>query len=187
MNETDTGQQTRWQDLPDHLMLSAVLQCVPLPDHPWLDERWLLSELLLSGQQQDSVIRLDHDDSTSFIFSGLQLDLFQDECDSYYLNLMSEKPRCYVIVHEVREQGSDDADRQVVEAGCSLAPLLVTASFDVAHAYEEGDDQVFDAPMPAEVYRWVEAFVLEFYAPQQRRKRKRDDWKNEAKKPRSQP
>jgi len=178
---TSNEAQMKWQDLPDQLMVSVVLQCVPLLDHQWLDERWLLTELLLSGQQEYTVVRLEERNNTSFVFSGLTLGLFEDECDSYYLNLLSDKPRCYVVAHETRLEEQDGPDSLAAEAGCSLVPLLVTVSFDVAHAYEEGDDQVFDVPMPAQIYGWVEAFVLEYYAPKKRHKRKRDDWKNAGK------
>jgi len=181
MNATRNEPQAQWRDLPDQLILSVVLQCVPLLDHPWLDERWLLTDLLLSGHQTDAVVRIEERNSTSFVFSGLILRLFEDECESYYLNLMSEKPRCYVIAQETCIEEHDDSKSLTAEGGCSLLPLLVTVSFDVAHAYEEGDDQVFDVSMPAQVYGWVEAFVLEYYAPQKRLKRKRDNWKDAGK------
>ena len=44
-------------------------------------------------------------------------------------------------------------------------------------AYQEGDDLVYSVPIPAELYRWLEAYVIEHYAPVKRIKRKRKDWK----------
>jgi hypothetical protein len=41
----------------------------------------------------------------------------------------------------------------------------------------EVEEDVFSVPMPAEIYRWVENFVLQHYVPERRKKRKREDWK----------
>ena len=57
-------------------------------------------------------------------------------------------------------------------------PFLVSLSFDEAHAYLEGDDTVFAVDIPAEMYRWIESFVLAHYCPQQLKKRKRKNWKS---------
>jgi hypothetical protein len=59
-------------------------------------------------------------------------------------------------------------------------PFLVSLSFDEAHAYLEGEEQVYDVDVPAELYRWTEAFVLKHYVPEKRRKRQRKDWRQEA-------
>jgi hypothetical protein len=57
-----------------------------------------------------------------------------------------------------------------------LRTVHVTPSHDAAEAYMQGDGQVFAVAMPPEVYRWVEAYVLEHYVPEKRQKRKRDAW-----------
>ena len=41
----------------------------------------------------------------------------------------------------------------------------------------EADEVVESVAMPAELYRWVEQYVLENYLPEKRKKRKRDNWK----------
>ena len=56
---------------------------------------------------------------------------------------------------------------------CAWANL----SYDEATSYMEVDEPVFSLPMPPEVYRWLEAYVLEHYVPERKKKRKRDDWK----------
>ena len=60
-----------------------------------------------------------------------------------------------------------------------LRPLIVTLSYDEAASYLESDDIVESVAMPAELYRWVENFVLEHYLPQKKKKRKRENWKEE--------
>ena len=55
-------------------------------------------------------------------------------------------------------------------------PVLVTPSFDEANAYSEGDDDVETVDKPAELVQWLEAFVIENYVPEKRKKRKRRAW-----------
>jgi hypothetical protein len=45
-------------------------------------------------------------------------------------------------------------------------------SFDEAHAYLEGDEQVYSVPLPAQLYQWVEAYVLTHYVALKKTKRK---------------
>ena len=106
------------------------------------------------------------DDVQLKIYSGYQVRLHVDECDSYYHNLMSLTPHCFVVVR----QDDDDDEPE---------PFIVSLSFDEAHAYLEGDDEVFTVDIPPEIYQWTESFVLAHYCPQQLKKRKRRDWKKE--------
>ena len=64
-----------------------------------------------------------------------------------------------------------------------LHPLLVTLSYDEMASYIEVDAPVFDLPIPPPVYEWVEAWVLENYQPEQRKKRTRQKWADEIWKP----
>ena len=102
------------------------------------------------------------------MYGGFSVSLFIDECESYYHNLMSPVPRSYVVAR------MDDNDIPT--------PFLVSMSFDEAHAYLEGDEEVYDVDIPPELYRWTEAFVLAHYAPKKRVKRKRQNWKNQTRK-----
>ena len=45
-------------------------------------------------------------------------------------------------------------------------PFKVSMSFDEAHAYLEGDDQVYTVDVPPELYRWTEAYVIANYFPE---------------------
>ena len=63
------------------------------------------------------------------------------------------------------------------EDGEPPRPVHATVSYGEASAYMETDEPVFSVPMPPEIYRWVEGFVLEHYVPEPPRKRRREDWK----------
>jgi hypothetical protein len=59
-------------------------------------------------------------------------------------------------------------------------PVLVTLSFDAGQAYQEADETVYAVPLPPELYRAAEAFVIAHYVPEKKRKRKLENWKGEA-------
>lgn len=141
----------------------------------WLDYVWTAVGVTVGESQQSAkatTVTHIEGDVQLHVYSGYQVKLNIDECESYYRNLMSLTPHCYVVVHQ-----DDDNDDQPV-------PFIVSLSFDEAHAYLEGDDTVFTVDMPPELYRWTEAFVLTHYCPQQLKKRKRQDWRGKQTEPR---
>ena len=58
----------------------------------------------------------------------------------------------------------------------ALVPRFVTADQNEACSGVEGDDRVFAAAIPPEVYQQLERFVVEYNVPQEKRKRKRTNW-----------
>ena len=134
----------------------------------WRDFQWQAVGIAAKHNEMESLnqVQLVHDggDTRQYLYDGFSVSLYADECESYYYNLMSPTPRCYVVARQ------DENDTPV--------PFLVSMSFDVAHAYLEGDEEVYDVDIPPELYRWTETFVLAHYAPEKRVKRKRQNWKN---------
>ncbi len=94
-------------------------------------------------------------------YGGLVVQLHADESADYYHNLMSPAPGCFVVA----EIADDDPDQVPV-------PVLVTLSFDQANAYGEGGSTVYHVAIPAELYAWVERYVLTNYFPEKKYKRK---------------
>jgi hypothetical protein len=97
------------------------------------------------------------------VYAGLNLQLHRDDAESYYCNLVAERPSVFVICEQTD--------------GGELKPMRVTVSYGEASAWTEVEETVQAVAMPPEVYRWVEQYVLEHYVPMKQRKRKRDDWK----------
>ncbi len=102
------------------------------------------------------------DDEDQFLWGGLTLELYRDASEAYWTNLVGREPALFVIC-----TASDDG---------SLMPESVTADLHEAGSGVEGNDRVFSAPIPPEVYRELERFVVEHHVPQEKRKRKRTDW-----------
>ena len=100
-----------------------------------------------------------------YIYSGYHVELFKDAAPGYYHNLMGDSPKAFVVCQQ--------------EEGEALEPFLVTVSWDEAAAHMEMDEAVYSVPLPPELYRFVEHFVLEHYVPEKRKKRKRKDWQKQ--------
>jgi len=154
------------QDLP----VQVMLECKPAEIGRWVDQVWQAVGVVVGETPgelcEDEAVWSDGSGRARYLVGGLRLRLFADECESYYHNLMSPQPRCYVVAHVE----ADDERPQ---------PFLVSMSFDEAHAYLEGEDEIYSVDIPPQVYQWTEAFVLSYYAPEKRRKRKRIDWKEQ--------
>lgn len=156
-------------ELPTHMPVCVIMQA-QVSTSPWAEEIWSALAVTVSAQTEDQSILpreiLQHQDKRHVLYPGFQLTLYKDECESYYHNLMSPQPGCFVIA---------DSDNQ---QGCPI-PLMVSMSFDEAHAYLEGDADIFAVPIPPELYKWTEQFVLQNYFPEQRKKRKNVEWKQD--------
>lgn len=157
--------------IPDHFPVSIIMESSP-SSSPWLDVSWNAVGICVieSDAHSPSDTQIVHQgNNKQHIYNHLTLKLFLDECESYYHNLMSPEPGCFIVA---REDNSGGSQRPI--------PFLVTLSFDEAHSYLEGDDLVYSVPIPAELYRWAEAYVIDNYLPEKRKKRKRKNWKKQS-------
>ena len=164
---------------PNSYTVSVIMQSQP-STHAWADEVWdargIVASADVSNQSSDKknsaeenqVKVIEQGDKKQLIYSGLKIRLFLDECESYYHNLMSPEPGCFIVARYEDDEGNE-TDKPI--------PILASLSFDEAHSYLEGDDTVYAVPIPAELYRWAEVYVLENYVAEKRVKRKRVDWK----------
>ena len=141
----------------------------------WVEEQWEAIAVVAGEDvraKSASSATLIHEDDTCrrYLWTGLNLVLHRDACESYWYNLMSGKPYLFVICHVDEYQSGVD----------SLKPMLVTADQQEANGHMETDDRVFSVPMPAQVHDWLERFVVTHYVPAQKKKRKRRDWAKES-------
>lgn len=152
-------------DQPDQFAVRVLLQPGRLHPQPWMPKTWQVTGVVIDGvATSGGEVRLSGEgEDGGRVYSGLVVRLHADEAESYYHNLTVDSPRCFVVTRD------DEAGEQ--------APFLVTLSFDEANAYLEGDEEVHAVDLPAELYRWVEAYVLQHYIPKKRVKRKRTNWK----------
>jgi hypothetical protein len=102
------------------------------------------------------------DDEEHLLWGGFRVELYRDATEAYWSNLVGQQPSLFVLCEEKEDR--------------SLEPRFVTADMHEASSATEGQDQVFAAPIPPEVYRQLEQFVVEHHVPEQKHKRKRTDW-----------
>ena len=92
-------------------------------------------------------------------FGGLQLVLYRDELEGYYLNVSAPEPKVFVLWRL-----EDDV----------AVPLTATVSYHEAARSMDGGEQVDAVAMPPEVYAWVGDYVESHYRPELKRVRRRD-------------
>jgi len=147
-----------------HIPVAVVLEKKIVQGKRWSVPQWSLLGVL-GGEHGGSNVSepvLLRDQDNRYLWGGYRLNLYLDTCESYWHNLTGELPSLFVICTE-NEDGK-------------MQPLLVTADGLEASASTEGDDKVFRAPIPPDIYLRIERFVVENYVPRERKKRKRRDW-----------
>ena len=157
------------KDLPTRFPVAVIMQRTPSSVSAWSDYQWSAVGITVV---QNKITRVaepqlvyEQGDTHQYLYYGFDVALYLDECESYYHNLMSPEPGCYILTR----QNENDVP----------VPFLVSMSFDEAQAYQECDEEVYAVAIPPVLYRWVEAYVLANYVATKRKKRKRQDWKNQ--------
>lgn len=160
--------------VPTSFQVAVVMQSQPAMSQ-WAKDHWQAVGVVVTGEQSakahtptQPVLLREQGQIRQFLYPGFEIVLHPDECESYYYNIISDNPRCYIIANET-EDGPPE-------------PFLVSMCFDEAHSYLEGEGEIYDVDVPPELYRWVEAYVVTHYIPEIRKKRKRDNWKDDGKK-----
>ncbi|MCP4185988.1 MAG: DUF3305 domain-containing protein [Gammaproteobacteria bacterium] len=157
------------QKLPQKKTVSVIME-KRVADNAWIDYSYRALGVVVGESGEDRQIKKIFTDGEveHYLVTGLTLELYEDECESYYHNLMSPKPGCFIVADE-----TNDLDEMPL-------PYLVSMSFDEVHAYLEGDEQVYAVEIPAELYQWAEAFILTHYIATKKIKRKLKNWKQES-------
>ncbi len=150
------------RSLPASMTVNVIMECRPGVTR-WVPTVWeavgvTVGEHVLGDAP---VVILDRGDYRQLKYGGLTVRLHADEAPDYYHNLMAPAPGCFVVA-EVEEGDPDQVP----------VPVLVTLSFDEANAYGEGGSTVYHVAIPAELYAWVERYVLAHYVPERKYKRK---------------
>jgi hypothetical protein len=162
------------QKLPESMSMSAIIR-KSATDHPWADFSYDVIGVIPDDEgavfeKPEQQIKLIHQENgvEEYRISGLTLELHADECESYYHNLMSPNPGCFLVANV-----TEDADEMPI-------PYLISLSFDEVHAYLEGDEEVYAVPIPQQLYQWVEAYILNHYVATKKTKRKLNNWKEQS-------
>jgi hypothetical protein len=156
--------------LPSRFPVNVIMERRKVTDNPWISESWSALGVTVGaaagGGTENPRLLVEGPQAAQYLWTGLTVELFPDEAESYYHNLAVGTPGCYLVVRP-REDGMPE-------------PVLATLSFDAGQAYQEGGETVYSVPLPPELYRAAEAFVLAHYVPVKKTKRVRRDWKEDS-------
>lgn len=154
--------------LIESFAVSIVMQHRRIENNIWLSDQWEVEAVVAGGEidslEPERTISRIGTDNEKYIWSNYQICLYKDEVESYYFNIISNTPFVFVVCRD--EEGDGE-----------LKPFNVSVNYDEAASYMELDDEVFQVPMPPEIYRWLEGFVVNNYIPVKKKKRKLENWK----------
>lgn len=153
---------------PDEFPITVIMEQGRVARAGWSLPSWKLIGVVAGrGEARDTTPQIIHaeGDTRQLLWPGLRLQLHRDAAESYWHNLVGRKPSLFVICEPDPDTG--------------LRPARVTANYDEAGAYMETDGQVFSAPIPPEIYRFLEEYVMTHYSPEEGKQRKRKGWKHE--------
>ncbi len=152
---------------PRSYPVAVLVEYQVVHDNRWIDGRWIVTGVVAGEQFAEAGMhcKLVHSGEAGkqYLYTGLSIELHKDDAESFYCNLMSDNPSVFVICDEEQDE--------------PLQPSIVTLSYAEATTYMETDQRVERVEMPAELYRWLEQYVLANYVPEKKKKRKRTDWK----------
>ena len=102
----------------------------------------------------------DDGDIAQWLYPGLQVALYRDEAEGYYLNLSTGQPVWFVMWRV------DETDPPVPR------PELVTVSYNEAGRLLDAQERVDNVPLPRDVVGWLQAYTDEHYKPEPKKRRR---------------
>jgi hypothetical protein len=156
--------------LADRFPVSVVMERRAAQLGPWEHRQWtavgVVAGQAVSAGSDRRRARIDDDGAEKILWTGLRLVLHRDAAESYWYNLVGQRPSLFIVC-----RFGEDED---------LVPWAVTADYDEAGAYMETDEVVYAVPMPPEIHRWLEEYVMNHYRPVPPMKRQRTQWSRDS-------
>lgn len=140
----------------------------------WEDWRHRIAELLIDEGQfrpaagadaadaaaQPPRLLRDDGKTAQFLHQGLELALYADEGEGYYLNLSSGSPVWFVMWR------TDEADPS------RAWPEAVSLSYNEAGRWLDAQERVDNLPLPAAVRDWLQAYTDQHYRPEPKQRKR---------------
>jgi hypothetical protein len=125
--------------------------------HRWADEAWSAVGVVPDrGNLPRLQVLSTCAERDYYLVSGLALDLYTDENEGYYENVIAPESKVFVLWR--MEEG------RAMPARASVSYVEGTRMFDSGEAAD-------GVAMPAEIYAWVASYLREHYTPRPRRGR----------------
>lgn len=136
----------------------------------WQPYAWSPHEVVHdTGVFQEPVCILDDEADWRWLFSNMQVRLYTDEAEGYFLNATSPNP-CWFIMWRLEEHD-----------GVELAiPKAVTLSYNEAARKMDAGEQVDTLPLEKQYSDHLLAFTNAYYQPEPKKKRRKPSFEGGA-------
>jgi hypothetical protein len=124
----------------------------------WESHRWSLVGVVPDVGGEARTI-MQRDNASQYLHPGLDVTLFADEAEGYYLNVSSEAPSVFVSLR------TDEADGD-------MYPFQATLSYNEAARWMDGGEKVDRAVAWPELVAWMGTWVEENYRPEPKRRQR---------------
>ena len=125
----------------------------------WASHAWRVAMIAIHSE----TLPVTKEDSVVHCHTGLQLELFRDEAEGYYLNVSAGIPQAFVLWRM-----SEDTEEGIPTA----IPMRATISYNQAARWMDGGEQVEAVPLPPELVPWLSEFIQKHYKPEPKKKRR---------------
>lgn len=147
----------------DGIRIGVVMQRRQLANR-WQSFQWRPMEVVgdvgVTGAAPHCL--LDDAAEARWLFPGIEIKLFSDEGEGYFLNISAPEP-CWFIMWRLEERD-----------GTELAvPKSITLSYNEAARLMDGGECVDTLPASSAVIEWLTAFTRAHYHPEPKKKRKK--------------
>ena len=124
----------------------------------WESHRWdLLGVVPDPGGETRDIVR--DEKCLQRLFPGIEVTLYRDEAEGYYLNVSSETPSVFIAL-------------RIDEASGEPYPFAATLSYNEAARWMDGGEKVERTSAWPELARWMGEWVEANYRPEPKKRRK---------------
>jgi hypothetical protein len=143
------------------LRVAVVMERDRAPNR-WEDWRHRLVEVVPDDGSfgADSRVLRDDGRTARFLHPGLEVRLYTDESEGYWLNLESPTPVWFVLWR------IDDSDPSRAQ------PAFVTLSYNEAGRWLDAQEKVDNVPLQSDVVTWLRAFTDAHYRPEPKQRKR---------------
>ncbi len=139
--------------------VSVIMEKIAIESR-WATHKWQPAGILPDDlSHNDVVILSERPGLTQVLFPGLEIRVYPDEAEGYYLNVSSPEPKVFVM-WRIPEDNPDAA-----------VPHSVTLSYNEAARWMDAQEKVDGVAMPEEIEAALSAWVTANYRPPEKKQR----------------
>jgi len=137
--------------------VSVILERIAVESR-WEDHQWRIAGVVpdVGGEPRDIVM---HESLLQRIFPGLELVLYKDEAEGYFLNAGSDDPSVFISIRKDEATGEP-------------YPFMATLSYNEAARRMDGGEQVERTSAWPDLAAWLSEYVAANYKPEPKRRQK---------------